>query len=346
MRFTYALPVLALLAFATPALAEEYVIMKVNGQDVSSADAQRFWEGLFPQGQAPAFEGVKPDVRDKVLRGVMAEKLLMGEAQKAGTDKNEAVVKQIEDVKRKIVVRAFLESKTSDISEADIKKEYDGLVASLKDEKEVHARHILLNSEAEAKDAKKKIDEGKSFEDVAKSVSKDAGSAKNGGDLGYFTKDKMVPEFANAAFNMKKGDISAPVKSSFGWHIIKVEDVRPVKAPAYAEVKDELKSRLQDKKLNDYVSGLVKSADVKVFDTKGKAVSFDKNMPAPNAKVEKAEPVKAEKEKPVDKPAEKKTDVKPDAVKSDKKADKVEKVDKVEKTEKPAPKAEQMDTVQ
>lgn len=335
MRFTYALPVLALLAFATPALADEYVIMKVNGQDVSSADAQRFWEGLFPAGQAPAFETIKPDVRDKVLRGVMAERLLLAEAQKAGTDKTDAVQKQLEDMKRKMVVHAFLEVKTNDISEAEIKKEYDSLVSATKDEKEVHARHILLNSEAEAKDARKKIDEGKSFEEVAKSASKDAGSAKNGGDLGYFTKDKMVPEFANAAFAMKKGEISAPVKSSFGWHIIKVEDSRKVTPPPLAQVRDEIKARLQDKKLNDYVTGLVKGADVKVFDAKGKPLAFDKNMPSADAKPAKPEPVKADK--PVEKPAAKpepKTEAKP-AAKAEPKAEaKPElKEEKAEKTE-------------
>lgn len=280
MRLRY-LPVVAMLAFTAPAFsADEYVIMKVNSQDVSSTDVQHMWEGLFPAGQAPAFDTIKPDMKDRILRALMAERIIYAEAVKQGVDKSDKVTKEVEDVKKKIVVRAYLDSKTADtITDADVKKEYDVMVDKMKDEKEVHARHILLNSEAEAKDAKKKLDAGKSFEDVAKDFSKDAGSARNGGDLGYFTKDKMVKEFADAAFGMKKGEISAPVKSSFGWHIIKVEDVRKVAAPAYAEVKDQIKSKMQEKKLNDYIGGLVKSSEVKVFDAKGKEVPFNKNLP-------------------------------------------------------------------
>ena len=290
MRFLLALPMLAVLTFAVPALAgDEYVIMKVNGQDVSSAEAKRFWEGLFPPGQAPAFESVKPDVRDKVLRGMMAEKLLLAEATKQGVDKSEAVQRQLEDIRKKLVVRTFLDMKTADsITEADLKKEYEVSIAGMKDEREVRARHILVATEAEAKAAKKKIDDGKSFETVAAEMSKDAGSAKQGGDLGYFTKDKMVKEFADAAFALKKGEVSGPVKSPFGWHIIKVEDSRKVTPPSFAEMKDGLRAKLQEKKLNDYVSGIVKTADVKVYDAKGKEVPFDKNMPTPE-KAAKAE---------------------------------------------------------
>lgn len=345
MRIVHALPMIALFAFATPALAEEYIIMKVGTQDVSSAEAQRFWEGLFPAGQAPAFESVKSDVRDKVLRGVMAERLLYAEAQKQGIDKSEAMQRQLEDMKRKVIVRTLLDSKTADsITETDLKKEYEALVATMKDEHEVRARHILLPSEAEAKDARKKIEEGKGFEEVARTLSKDAGSAKQGGDLGYFTRDKMVKEFADAAFAMKKGEISAPVKSSFGWHIIKVEDVRNIQAPTFAEVKDTLRSHLQEKKLNDYVTGLVKTADVKVFDSQGKPVAFDKNVvpqPVANApkaekKTEKPETVKTEKTEKTEKsekPA--KTVEKSDKAEKAEKPEKSEKTDKAEKTEKP-----------
>lgn len=281
MRLLTTVSLAAMLAFSAPAFADEYVIMKVNNQEVSSAETQAVWEGLFPAGQAPAFDSTKPEMKERILRAIMAEKLVYGEAVKQGVDKSDKVNKEVEDIKKKLVVRTYLDSKTADmISDADIKKEYDAMVAAQKDEKEVHARHILVASEAEAKDVKKKIDSGKSFEDVAQEMSKDAGSAKNGGDLGYFTKDKMVPEFAAAAFSMKKGEVSGPVKSSFGYHIIKVEDIRKVQPPALNEVKDQIKQKLQEKKLNDYVGGLVKSADVKVFDPKGKEIPFNKNLPS------------------------------------------------------------------
>lgn len=295
MRFFSSLSLVALLAFAAPAFADDFVMMKVNGQDVKSSEIQRMWEGMFPAGQAPAFDGIKPDMRERILRAAMAEKVVAAEAIKQGADKSDKFQRELAELKNKLLVRSFLDSKTADmITEADLKREYDNVTATMKDEKEVRARHILLATEAEAKDAKKKLDAGKSFEDVAREFSKDAGSAKQGGDLGYFTKDKMVPEFANAAFAMKKGEVSAPVKSSFGYHIIKVEDIRKLAAPAYAEMKDQLRGKLQEAKLNSYIGGLVKTADVKVFDAKGKEIPFSKDLPeqnaAPSKPAEKAAP--------------------------------------------------------
>lgn len=308
MRRLYALTTVAMIAFASPALAaDEYVIMKVNSQDVTSSEVNRLWEGLFPAGQAPALDAAKPEMREKVLRAVMAEKIVYGEAVKAGADKSEKLLKELEDIKRKLAVRNFLDSKTASmISDADIKKEYDVMVTSTKDEKEVHARHILLPTEGEAKDAKKKLDDGKKFGEVAKEFSKDPGSAKNGGDLGYFKKDAMVKEFADAAFAMKKGEVSGPVKSAFGYHIIKVEDVRKVAPPTFAEVKDQIKSKMQEKKLNDYIAGLVKAAEVKVFDAKGKEIAFEKNLVEPAAGGAEPKPAAAAAaEAKADKPAEK-----------------------------------------
>lgn len=311
MRFIRTLPMIAIFSLATSAFAaDEYVMMKVNSQDVSSAEVQRMWEGLFPPGQAPGFDTVKPEMRDRILHAIMAEKLMYGEAVKAGVDKSDKVAKELEDVKRKVIIKNFVESKTAElITDADLKKEYDATVAASKDEKEVRARHILVSTEEEAKAAKKKIDSGKSFEDVAKEISKDPGSAKQGGDLGYFTRDKMVKEFADTAFSMKKGEVSGPVKSGFGYHIIKVEDIRKVSPMPFEAMKDQLRSKLQEKKLNDYVGGLVKSASVKLFDAKGKEVPFDKELTQPGAtKADK--PAEDKKEKPAAKPEADKADKK------------------------------------
>lgn len=281
----------ALSTISAPVLAAEeapktadYVIMKVDGQEITKGEVDRLWSGLFPAGQAPAFDAIEPQMREKILRGVMTERLLQNEAMKAGIDKSAAVQKELEEIKRKLVVRNFLESKTATITDADLKREYDALVVSLRDQKEVHARHILVASEAEAKDVKKKLDDGKKFEELAKEYSKDPGSAKQGGDLGYFTKEKMVKEFADAAFKMKKGEVSAPVKSQFGWHIIKVDDNRPVTIPTYNAVKEQLRQGLQEKKLAEYIKGLVKSAEVEVFDAKGKEVPFSKDIVEPKKK--------------------------------------------------------------
>ncbi len=329
MRFAATVSMIALMAFATPAMADEYVMMKVNNQDISSADVQRMWEGLFPPGQAQPFEKADPQMRDRILRSIMAERILLAEATKQGVDKSEKVAKELEDIKRKLILRTFIETKTADlITDADLKKEYDATIAGMKDEKEVRARHILVPTEDEAKAAKKKIDSGKSFEEVAKELSKDPGSAAQGGDLGYFTRDKMVKPFADAAFGMKKGEVSGPVKSDFGYHIIKVEDSRKVTPPTFNEMKDQLRGKLQEKKLNEYIEGLVKAANVKLYDAKGKELPFDKNLPKEPA------PADAKAQKDAEKPEKSDKAEKAEKTEKAEKSEKSEKADKPEKSDK------------
>ncbi len=270
-----------MLSLSTPAMANDYVMMKVNNKDVAQSEVVAMWEGLFPPGSAPDLDAVDPQMRDKILRGIMTEKLLLGEAEKAGIDTSAEIEKQLADLKKKLVVKRFLDQKTAQlITEADLKREYDAYVASLRNEKEARARHILVETEKEAKELKAQLSDGKSFDELARDYSRDPGSARQGGDLGYFTRDKMVKEFADAAFAMSKGEVSDPVKSQFGWHIIKLEDLRKVTAPTYNEAKESIRARLQDKKLGDYVKSLVKNADVKLFDAKGKEVKFSKEIPA------------------------------------------------------------------
>lgn len=276
-RLLLALTVTTALAGVAHA-ADDYVLMKVNSQDVTKSEVDRMWAGLFPPGQAPDLSAMQPDMREKILRGIMTERLMLDAALKQGVDKSEAVKNEIEEVKRKIVVRNFIEAKTPEISDAQLKADYDALVLKLRNEKEVRARHILVETEKEAKEVKAKIDGGKGFEEVAREYSKDPGSAKQGGDLGYFTKDKMVTEFANAAFAMKKGQVSAPVKSNFGFHVIKIEDIRPVTVPTFNEVKEQLRSAAQEKKLEEYIRSLVRDAKVTVYNEKGDELPFTKEM--------------------------------------------------------------------
>ena len=126
------------------------------------------------------------------------------------------------------------------VTDAAMKKVYDEAVKQQGNEQEVRARHILVPTEAEAKAILVEIKKGTDFAEMAKQKSKDPGAAAEGGDLGYFTKDQMVPEFAEQAFKMNKGDVSDPVKSQFGWHIIKVEDKRSKPAPAFEAVKEQV----------------------------------------------------------------------------------------------------------
>lgn len=278
MRHLPAIALASLLLATTAIAADDFVLMKVNNQSITEREAETMWSGMFPPGQAPSLATMDATTRDKILRGIMTERLLYGEALKGGLDKSPEVQKELAEIKKKLVVRQLLEAKTGGIGDAELKKEYDAMVASMRDKKEVRARHILVANEQDANDVAKKLKEGKSFEALAKEYSKDPGSATKGGDLGYFTQDRMVKEFADKAFSMKKGETSAPVKSQFGWHIIKVEDARPITVPTYNASKDTLRSKLQEQKLGDYIKGLVKDANVTVYDASGKEQPFDKNI--------------------------------------------------------------------
>lgn len=260
------------------AFADDYVMLKVNQKDVTASQVETIWDSVAPGGNAGTLSQALPAVRDNVLRGIATEELLYGEALKQGLDKSPEIAKQLELLRKKLVVKQLLETRTKGvIKDADVKREYDRLVAKMKDEQEVRARHILVATEQEAKDIKARLDKGEAFEKLAAEVSKDPGSAKEGGDLGYFTKERMVKPFAEAAFKLKKGEISAPVKSDFGWHIIKLEDKRNVAPPAYNDVKEQIAVSLQEKALATYVQQLVEKADVKLFDASGKELPFTLN---------------------------------------------------------------------
>lgn len=264
-------------AQATPSATEDYVILKVNNADVTSSEVAAAWKTLFPNQEAPDFSSIDEKVRQNVLRGIVTEKLLNAEAVKQGVDQSESVARELAELKKKVIIKQFLEAKTADlVTEQAVKREYDKLVASSKNTYEVRARHILVATEKEAQDLKARLDKGEAFEKIATEASKDPGSAKQGGDLGYFTKDKMVPAFADAAFALEKGKISAPIKSSFGWHIIKVEDKRRVAPPTLSDATPQIKQALQNQALNNYVKGLIERSEVKYFDASGKQKAFEK----------------------------------------------------------------------
>ncbi len=133
-------------------------------------------------------------------------------------------------------------------------------------EQEVHARHILVATEEEAKEIEAELKKGADFATLAKEKSKDPSGAANGGDLGYFTKDQMVPEFAEAAFKLDKGQISDPVHTQFGWHIIKVEDKRTKPTPTFEEVKPQLDNYVARRAQEELVDNLRKSAKIERLD--------------------------------------------------------------------------------
>jgi len=237
------LAVLALVAAlgAAPALVraqDDPVVARVNGTDVRQSDLAMAEEDLG--GNIPQ---MTPEAKREYLITFVGDMLLVAKAAEAKktADTNEFKQK-LAYARTKLLMESYLQSEAkAAVTDAELRKVYDEAIGQMKAEPEVRARHILVETEEEAKVLLGELKKGADFAELAKSKSKDPGSA-DGGDLGYFTKDQMVPEFSEVAFKLEKGQLSDPVKSQFGWHVIKVEDKRTRQPPEFDKVKDQLES--------------------------------------------------------------------------------------------------------
>jgi len=258
---------------ALPAMAEEKaaggdpVIARVNGQEIRRSELIREIQLMGPQAQQMPMQMLYPQLLQKMiaLKVVSAQ----GYAQKLQNEKE--VKDRLKNAEEQIVADVYVRRAVQPkITEDKIKKRYDELAAKYKPEDEVRARHILVQTEAEANDILKQIKSGSDFTKLATEKSKDTGSSKQGGDLGYFTRSAMVKPFADAAFGMKNGDVSdKPVKTDFGYHIIKVEDRRKSSAPPIAEVKDQISMQLEQELVVQVVKDLEAKAKIERFNPDG-----------------------------------------------------------------------------
>jgi peptidyl-prolyl cis-trans isomerase C len=244
------------------------IVAKVNGIDIKASDL-----ALADEDFGQSAQGIPADQKEALLLESYANLVIAAKAAEAkGLDKTPDFAQKLAYARQKLLVESFLQNEVKGkVKDADIKKFYDEEVAKLKPTEEVKARHILLASEEEAKSVVAKLKAGGNFEALAKELSKDTGSGAEGGDLGYFTKETMVPEFADVAFKSPKGEVSAPVKSQFGWHIIKVEDKRmkeAPKAPALEEVKAQIEEMLTRKIQQDVIADLRKAAKIEKIEAK------------------------------------------------------------------------------
>ena len=187
-----------------------------------------------------------PQVRDQAREMLITRELILQEADKRGVIQKEAVREQLEQARVGVLVAAVFEEyvEREGASDAELKAAYE----NVKDQysgKEYHVEHILVDKEADAKAIIAQLKAGANFEDIAKAKSKDPGSAKNGGDLGWVSDKALVPEFSKAMVQLKNGQITdKPVKSQFGYHIIKMVDSREAKAPSFDEMKDQLQQMI------------------------------------------------------------------------------------------------------
>lgn len=244
---------------AAPVFAQN--VATVNGKGIPASKVEQIVKQEVAQSQGRLTDS--PQLREQIKKALIAREVMVQEADKQGFGSKADVKAALENARQSIIINAMIADwvKKNPVSDAMIKAEYDKAKAQMGD-KEYHARHILVPTEQEAKDLIAKIKAGSKFEDLAKANSKD-GSAANGGDLDWASPANYVPEFSNAMVALKKGEVTAaPVKSQFGYHIIKLEDTRAAKFPTLEEAKPQITQGIQQRRLQEYRDSLVKKAKI------------------------------------------------------------------------------------
>ena len=221
---------------SAPCFAQNAVI--VNGKAIPKTQLDKL---VQKSGQPD-----NPQVRDQAREMLVTKELILQEADKRGVTQKESVREQLEQSRVGILVAAVFEDyvEKEGVTEAELKAAYESVKAQYTG-KEYHVEHILVEKEADAKAIIAQLKAGGNFEEIAKAKSKDPGSAPSGGDLGWVTEKSLVPEFSKAMVQLKPGQVTdKPVKSQFGWHVIKVVDSRDMKAPSFEELKAQLKQMI------------------------------------------------------------------------------------------------------
>lgn len=252
-----ALAILGALAI-NPAFAEDKSVALVNGISIPQARVDLRVKIAAAQGQADS-----PELRKAIREDMINLEVMAQEAVKLGLNKSDEVTQQLELAKQQVLVGAFVQDyvKNHPISDDQLKAEYEKLKTKLGD-KEYSARHILVETEDEAKSIIAQLGKKAKFEKLAEK-SKDAGSAEHGGSLGWAVPNNFVPPFANALLSLKKGEYTKePVQSQFGWHVIKLDDIRDLKVPSFDELKPQLQQRLQQQTIQKALTDLRAKAKI------------------------------------------------------------------------------------
>jgi peptidyl-prolyl cis-trans isomerase C len=265
---------------ASRAQDSDPVVARVNGVDIHESDITFAEEEIG--GNMPS---IPPEQKRDYLINYLVDVVVLSQAaEKQKLDDRPNVKHRLAFDRNRLLMEMLLQDAgKSALSDAAEHQVYDDAVKQVKSEQEVHARHILVPTEDEAKAILAQLKGGADFAALAKEKSKDPGAAE-GGDLGYFTKEQMVPEFAEVAFKLDKGQLSDPVKTQFGWHIIKVEDKRVKPTPTFEQVKPQIENYVAHRAQAELVENLRKSATVERLDKPAAASDPSLNPAAPAKK--------------------------------------------------------------
>jgi peptidyl-prolyl cis-trans isomerase C len=253
---------LALGLLTGSARADDKVLAKVNGAEIHQSDV-----ALAEEELGPSLAQMDPSTKDEnVLAFLIDMKIVAKAAEEKKVADSDDFKKRLAFTRNRLLMDSLLASEAKSATTDDaMKKVYDDASKQIAGEQEVRARHILVETEDEAKQVEDELKKGADFAELAKKKSKDPGAA-DGGDLGFFTKDQMVPEFSAVAFSLEPGKISDPVKTQFGWHVIKVEEKRNRKPPEFDQVKGQIETYVTRKAQADYVAKLRDAAKIERMD--------------------------------------------------------------------------------
>jgi peptidyl-prolyl cis-trans isomerase C len=240
------------------------VVARVNGVDIKQSDL-----ALAEEDVGSDIQATSPQAKREHLIVYVADMIMVAQAaDKKNIGENPEFKRRLAFLRNKLLMGFELQEETkAAVSDEAMHQTYEDAVTSTAGQEEVRARHILVDNESEASAILDQLKAGSDFASLAKEKSKDPGAAA-GGDLGYFTKDQMVPEFAEVVFKMYPGQLSNPVKTQFGWHIIKLEDKRPKEPPKFEQVKDQIEAFLARKAQAEFIAKLRQTAKIERLDTR------------------------------------------------------------------------------
>jgi peptidyl-prolyl cis-trans isomerase C len=243
------------------AAADDAVVARVNGHEIKQSDLD-----FAATEIGPRLATIRPDDRRRILlQFVIENELMAGAGEKEKLDQTDTFPARVKYHTRRALRDAFYDSGIAGaVTDADAKQIYDEKISKMKPEQEVHARHILVETKEEAEEVIKRLKNGEDFAKVADEKSKDTNA--KGGDLGFFTRGQMLKPFEDAAFALEPGQISEPVQTQFGWHVIKVEEKRDQPLPSYDEVKEAIMGQLIQQKAQQVVTNLRDSATIDIVD--------------------------------------------------------------------------------
>jgi len=292
----------AFLAISSPVLAADPVVGVVDGQKFTYSQVMESKSSLPKQYQSAPDDKLFPVLLNQAVDTYLINKA----AQASGEAQKPEVKKAIEKATENIIAQSYLLDKVKDtISDAAVKAKYAEVIKNFPQEKEVHLKHILVDNEDTAKSVIKALKSGSDFKKLAQAKSKDE-TAKEGGDLGFFRKSELPKELADAAFALTPGSYSQePIKTDFGWHVLKVEEFRDAKPPKFEEVQNELKSLMTQEAIVALVKDLRSKAAIQLFDKAGKPLPLEPEK-KPAAATEPAAPATGEAPAAPAAPAEKK----------------------------------------